>query len=173
MRLGAFVALVFLVQLQPTSLFAQSLDDLNKAQSAVDDVWAKTPLTFSRAFFVSDPPVGYGIYNARRDGPFKAGEKLIVYAEPVGYGWKDKGDGTFDFGFDVDLALKSPEGAVLSEQKGFAHLPLNSHARNHEFMLTLTLDLNGAPPGKYVLEYTVHDIASDKSAVISLPFTQS
>ena len=35
----------------------------------------------------------------------------------------------------------------------------------------LDLDLTGADPGSYVIEYTARDIASDKSAVISLPFT--
>ena len=52
-----------------------------------------------------------------------------------------------------------------------AVVALTSHAKNHEFMLAITLDLTGADPGKYVLEYTTRDIASDKSAVISLPFS--
>ena len=171
MRLTVLGSLVFLVLMQPVPLLAQSLDDVAKAEAAVDDVWGKTPLSFTHALFVAGAPAGFGIYTARPDGPFKAGEKLIVYAEPVGYGWKDKGDGTYDFGFDVDLALKSPDGTVLTQQKSFAHLPINSHAKNHEFMLTLTLDVTGADPGQYVLEYTVHDLASNKSAVISLPFT--
>ena len=164
-------SLAFLALLQPLPLLAQSLDDLAQAQLAADAVWDKTPLDFTHAFFVSEPPAAYGMYTARPDTPFKPGEKLVVYAEPVAYGWKDKGDGTFDFGFDVDLAVKSADGAVLSEQKGFSHLALNSHAKNHEFMLTLTLDLTGADPGQYTLEYTIHDIASDKTAVIDLPFT--
>jgi len=157
--------------LLPLPVEAQSLDDLAQAQAAAGEVWDKTPLGFTHAFFVSAPPAAFGMYTQRPDSPFKPGEKLIVYAEPVAYGWKDKGDGTSDFGFDVDLAVKSADGAVLSEQKGFSHLVLNSHAKNREFMLTLTLDLTGADPGQYILEYTIHDIASDKTALIDLPFT--
>jgi len=164
-------SLGFLALLQPLPLLAQSLDNLAQAQLAADAVWDKTPLGFTDAFFVSEPPLAYGMYKARPDTPFKPGEKLVVYAEPVAYGWKDKGDGTFDFGFDVDLAVKSAEGVVLIEQRGFSRLALNSRAKNREFMLTLTLDLTGADPGQYILEYTIHDISSDKTAVITLPFT--
>ena len=163
------IALVALLQAAP--VMAQSLADITKAQQAVDDAWTKSPLQFQQAFFVSAEPTGYGIYQKRDDEPFKTGEKLVVYAEPVGYGWKDNGDGTFTFGFDIDLTLKSADGKVLNSQSNFSHVALTSHARNHEFMLEITLDLTGADPGSYVLEYTTHDIASSKTADISLPFT--
>jgi hypothetical protein len=38
-------------------------------------------------------------------------------------------------------------------------------------MLTLTLSVDGAPPGKYVLEYKLHDIGSDKTSTFEQPFT--
>jgi len=152
-------------------VLAQSLDDIVKAEKAVDAAWAQSPLRFRQAFFVAEPPTGFGIYKLHSDAPFKVGEKLIVYAEPVGYGWKPNDDGTVTFGFDIDLAVKSPDGKELFKQANFSHVALVSHARNHEFMLALTLDLTGADPGSSVLEYTARDIASDKSAVISLPFT--
>jgi hypothetical protein len=37
-------------------------------------------------------------------------------------------------------------------------------------MVTLTMNVSGAPAGDYVLEYKLRDLASDKSAVINLPF---
>jgi hypothetical protein len=37
-------------------------------------------------------------------------------------------------------------------------------------MLKLTLNLNEAPAGDFVLEYVVRDAYSDKTALISLPF---
>ena len=43
-----------------------------------------------------------------------------------------------------------------------------SREKNKEYILTLNLGL-GADPDDYVLEYAVHDIASDKSAVMSFP----
>ena len=35
-------------------------------------------------------PGGFGVY-AERSNEFKSGEKLVTYAEPVGYGWKELG----------------------------------------------------------------------------------
>jgi hypothetical protein len=37
--------------------------------------------------------------------------------------------------------------------------------------MSLNLDLDGAPPGGYVVQYTLDDIASAKSGQLSLPFT--
>ncbi|MDR3475657.1 MAG: hypothetical protein P4M09_28755 [Devosia sp.] len=171
MRRALLAGFAVLSLLYATPAPAQNLNDIDKAEKALDSAWAQGPLRFRQAFFVSTPPAGFGIYEARPDAPFKKGEKLIVYAEPVGYGWKDNGDGTYNLGFDVDLAVKGADGTELAKQPNFAHLSLTSHARNHEFMLVITLDLTGADPGKYVVEYTAHDIASPKSAVISLPFS--
>jgi hypothetical protein len=169
MAIVAALALAILLQAAP--VWAQGLPDIVKAEQGVDAAWAKAPLQFRQYFFVSDAPTGFGIYEKRADGPFKPGEKLIVYAEPVGYNWESNADGTFTFGFDIDLAVKSKDGNVLNRQDKFSHVVLTSHAKNHEFMLTITLDLSGADPGDYVLEYTTHDVASNKSAIISLPFT--
>ena len=57
------------------------------------------------------------------------------------------------------------------QKPDFSKLALTSHAKNHEFMVTLTLDLTGADPGDYIASYTLRDIASDKSTVINLPFS--
>jgi hypothetical protein len=152
MRFAMTAAFLALTALGATPALAQSLDDIVKAEKAVDAAWQQSPLRFRQAFFVAEPPTGFGIYKTRPDQTFKVGEKLIAYAEPVGYGWKANDDGTNTFGFDIDLSVKTPDGKEL-------------------FKLALTLDLTGADPGSYVLEYTARDIASDKSAVISLPFT--
>jgi hypothetical protein len=171
MRLALFGSLAVLALLQASPVFAQSLDDIVKAEKSVDDAWTQSPLRYRQYFFVDAVPTGFGMYEKRAESTFKQGEKLIVYAEPAGYGWKDDGDGTYSFGFDIDLAVKSKAGDVLTSQKNFSHVALTSHAKNHEFMLAITLDLSGADPGDYVLEYTTRDIASDKSAVITLPFS--
>ena len=90
---------------------------------------------------------------------------------PVGYAYKDNGNGTYSFGFNVDLIVKSPSGEIVGGQENFQRLELTSRAKNREFMLTLTLDLTNAPPGDYVLEYKTHDLNSDKVGLMSLPFT--
>jgi len=164
-------ALLALVALPAVPASARDLDGITKAEAALDAAWADSPLAVRQAFFVDGEPGGFGVYKVRADSKFKAGEKLVTYAEPVGYNWKANTDGTYSFGFDVDLSIKSPDGKELMSKADFAHLALTSHARNHEFMVILTLDLTGAGPGDYIAAYTLRDIASDKSTVINLPFS--
>jgi hypothetical protein len=149
---------------------AQTLQEIDKRDAAVIEAWNATPLSIRKAVFVSQHPNGYGEYAERPNNAFKQGEKLVAYAEPVGYGWKDAGDGKYQFGFTVDFVIKSPDGKVLGGQENFADLTQTSYARNREFMVILNLSLSDAPPGDYVVEYKLHDIASNKTATFSLPF---
>jgi hypothetical protein len=141
------------------------------AEEAVIVAWEQTPLIFRTAVLADKPPEGFGIYYERAHNEYAPGEPIVVYAEPVGYAWRENPDGTYTFGFDVDLLLKTTDGAIVGGQENFQHLELTSYARNREFMLTLTLTVDGAPAGDYVVEYTTRDIASDKAGVISLPFS--
>lgn len=149
---------------------AQSLQEIDKRDAAVIEAWNATPLTVRKAVFVSEHPSGYGEYVERKNNIFKQGEKLVVYAEPIGYGWKDAGGGQYQLGFKVDFVVKGADGKVLGGQENFADMTQTSHMRNREFMVVLTLSLSDAPPGDYVVEYKLHDIASDKTATFSLPF---
>ena len=150
---------------------AQAEDALTTADAALAAAWDAAPLTIRQAFFLVGQPNGYGIYSKRPEAPFKPGETLIVYAEPMAYAFKDNKDGTFSFGFKVDVAIKTAAGKVVLDQKDWQAPSLKSHARNHEFNLAMTLDVTGADPGDYVLDFTVHDQNSAKVAEISLPFT--
>src|SRR5690606_22789623 len=95
--------------------------------------WDQTPLTFRNAQFVTEA-VTYGIYTPRADAVFKAGESLLVYAEPVGYGFRDNGDGTYSFGVDIDLAIRDTAGGEVVNQKDFASAVLSSRRKNREFI---------------------------------------
>ncbi|WP_372423961.1 hypothetical protein [Salinarimonas chemoclinalis] len=169
LRRAAAAALLLLASLPWAK--AATLDDLAKAEAALVAVWQDVPLGFRTTTFVADAPQGYGVYTARETNVFAPGEPLVVYAEPVGYAWEEIGDGRFRFGFDVDLLIKTPDGTIVGGRENFQRLALESRARNREFMLTLTLTLDGIRPGDYVLEYRTRDIASDEAGTISLPFT--
>lgn len=173
MKMILTAAITAIAALVSSECSAQTLEAVDKAEERVVEAWLATPLTFRRALFVSEPPAGFGIFSQKEDSVFHQGEPLVVYAEPVGYAWRENGDGTYSFGFDIDLLLKSVDGSILGGQENFQHLELTSFARNREFMLTLTLDVNDAPPGDYVVEYRTRDIASDKEETISLPFSIS
>lgn len=149
---------------------AQTLEEIDRREAAVIEAWNATALSVRKAFFVAQHPDGFGQYVERAGNVFKPGEKLVTYAEPVGYGWKDAGDGIFEFGLLVDFAVRSPTGEVLAGKEDFARLVERSHARNREFMVVLTLDVHDAPPGAYVLRYTLRDITGPKTVAFDLPF---
>ena len=149
---------------------AQTLEEIDSREAALVTAWLATPLTVRKALFVAEHPQGFGQYVERPTSVFKPGEKLVAYAEPVGYGWKDIGNGEYQFGFKVDFLIKTPDGKVLTGQQDFADLTETSHARNREFMVVLTLNISGAPPGSYVIEYKLRDVSSDKSTTFNMPF---
>ena len=149
---------------------AQSLQEIDRRYASLLEAWEKTPLTVRRTLFVAGHPQGFGLYQERASNVFKPGEALVTYAEPVGYGAKDAGNGLLEFGFAVDFLIKSPDGQILTGQQDFARLTQQSHVRNLEFMLLLTLNVTGAPAGDYVVEYKLRDISGDKSTSFELPF---
>ena len=151
--------------------YSQSLDEINKREQAVIEAWEKTPLTMQRALFVTEEPKGFGIYTPRSSSRFKAGEPIIVYAEPIGFGWNSIEDNQFEFGFNVDLAVKTAAGESVGGQDNFGKLAMKSRHRNREFMIHLTLHLNDAPPGDYLVDYKLHDLGTDKTTTLELPFT--
>ncbi len=164
------VFLLFALLLGLSAARAQSLEEIDRRQAALIEAWEKTPLTIRRALFINGEPRGFGPYQERESKTFKPGEKVVVYAEPVGFGWKDAGRGMFELGFVVDFHIKSRDGEVLAEKENFMRIATESHTRNLEFMVVLTLNLTSAPPGDYVVEYKLRDIASDKTASFNMPF---
>jgi len=150
---------------------AQTLAEIDKRDAAVLEAWNATPLTIRRAIFVDGQPTGFGQYVERANNAFKKGDKFITYAEPVGYGFKDLGGGVYQLGFKVDIQLKSADGSkVIVSKDDFAEIAMKSHARNREFNLLFNLSLGDTPPGDYLVEYKLHDIASTKTVSFSQPF---
>ena len=165
----ALATLILMIALTGTG-HAQTVQDIDKRDAAVYEAWSATPLAIRRAVFVSQHPDGFGQYVERADNEFKKGEKLVTYAEPVGYGWKDIGNGQFQFGFKIDFLIKSPDGKILAGQEDFADITETSRAKNREFMVTLTMNLTGAKAGDYVIEYKLRDIASSKTGSFTQRF---
>jgi hypothetical protein len=164
------IFLAFALLLSIHSARSQSLEEDWRRQAAVIEAWEKTPLTVRQAAFLKGEPRGYGLYEEHASNEFKKGERVIAYAEPVGYGWKENGKGLFEFGFVVDFQIKSRDGEVLAEEENFMRIATESHRRNVEFFLVLKLSMGRAPPGAYVVVYKPHDIASDKTTSFEMPF---
>ena len=146
------------------------LEALDALSAASDSIWQKSPIVFRKTLFVASDPAGYGIFDLRENSVFKAGEPLIVYAEPVGFGYgKDGGLSTINL--SLDFEIRSKDGKVLGSQKEFSTASLRSRVQNREFMLKVVYTLNGVPAGDYEVVTTVNDKVSAKSGSFTLPFT--
>ena len=136
---------------------------------AIATLTAKAPLTLRRVQFIAEPPKGFGIYKPRANNVFRQGEPLIIYAQPVGVGWKEA-DGVNQALIVTDFEIRSPDGKILGGQKEFGRFEFASREQNHEIMTHLTITLSGAPAGSYVFAATYRDQVSGKSASLELPF---
>jgi hypothetical protein len=136
---------------------------------AIGILAAKGPLALRRVQFISEPPKGFGIFKPRAGNVFRQGEPLIVYAEPVGMGWR-AADGLNRAHIATDFEIRSPDGKILGGQRDFGRFEFASHDQNQEIMTHLTIRLSGAPAGRYLFAATYRDQMTGKSATLELPF---
>lgn len=136
---------------------------LEEMDAVMAEIWDMSPdIVIRTALLVTDPAAGFGIYNPRPDGPYKAGEAIQIYAEPQGFGYGSPAEGLYSMGFFVDLRVTDAQGAVLGELPNAADLEITSRYKNREFQANIAYTLNGVEPGKYVLETTLRDKNSSK-----------
>ncbi|MES2432753.1 MAG: hypothetical protein V4586_02885 [Pseudomonadota bacterium] len=137
---------------------------LEAASNLSTEVWDSGPdITIRAAALVDAPVTMLGIYNPRQDDKYQIGAPILIYAEPVGYGFGAAGEGLYSFGFIVDLKVMTEAGEVLGELPSVANLDVTSRAQNREFPANLTYTLTGLVPGRYVLETTLRDKNSQKA----------
>lgn len=140
------------------------LTAMKGAQEISDMVWEATPgLIFTETLPVAELAAGYGLYNPRPDTIYKAGEEIILYAEPFGFGYGVGGEGLFTIGFAVDLQVLDETGGELANVQNVTELNLASRYKNREFQANLTYNLDGIEPGKYRLITTLRDKNSAKT----------
>lgn len=133
------------------------------AKELLGNVWdASSGLTFGETTLIVEPASGYGIYNPRAEETFKLGEPVLIYAEPLGFAYGNPGDGLYSIGFFVDLKVMTEAGDVLGDLQNLTELDLTSRYANREFQANLTYNLEGIPPGRYVLQTTLRDKNSAK-----------
>ena len=132
---------------------------------------ASLPLTVPRVSFVTEKPVGYGAFSARSDSVFKPGEAIITYLEVIGLRWKTLEDGRKQANFSVDLELTDSGGRTLALKKDFGTFAYTGISEITEIYTHLTLEVDGAAPGDYILRYTVNDIVSERATRFEQRFT--
>jgi hypothetical protein len=145
-----------------------------EALAALDDaalaVWEKAPLSFRRALWVAEKAGGFGAFNPRENAVFSSGAPMLLYMEPVGFGWRKSGE-IWRVELIADVTVKAADGKQLFHQENFQKLQLASRHRNREFMVNITYKLTGIPKGEYLVETTLRDEVTGKKGVASLPFT--
>lgn len=146
------------------------LTALSGAQDIVLQVWEATPgILFLETLPVTEPAAGFGLYNPRPDAVYKSGEPIILYAEPVGFGYGAGGEGLYTVGFAVDLQVLDEAGQELANVQDVTELNLTSRYKNREFQANLTYNLDGISPGKYRLVTTLRDKNSAKTGSFETP----
>ncbi len=92
-----------------------------EAIAALDDaaaaLWDKAPLSFRRALWVAEKATGFGAFNPRENAAYASGAPMMVYAEPVGFGWRQSGE-IWRTDLIADLTIKTADGnaAVPAER---------------------------------------------------------
>lgn len=145
----------------------EALEDLRKAVRRAHN---QSALAFRKALFVAEPPGGFGIYKPRPNAVFKKGEPLVAYVEPVGVGWEKKGPDTYHALLTADFEVRNLQGDILAGKRDFGNFEFTSMEENTEIMTKVTLNLTGAPAGKFILGVIYHDKTTGKQATLELPF---
>ena len=135
---------------------------------AVEAFWQSTPMFIRKAVYANDI-TGYGIYKPHAP-VFKTDEPHVIYVEPIGFAYGKEENGQTVASWSVDFALASSKGLTLLQRDDFLSLSLPLGLHNREIHLTLTVNLTGLKPGKYVSHYRLKDRNSEKTATFSLPF---
>jgi len=164
--------LAALIAVAPAPAFAESsLNAYEASRAALLAVWDDLPLTIRNVALTEGAPAGYGDYAVHDGNSFKPGETIHIYAEVLGYGWRDNGDGTVSKLLDADLALVDASGATVASKPGFVTTDVKSREKLLESDLAFNVTLTAFQPGAYKLQFTVHDRAGGKDAVFDVPVT--
>jgi hypothetical protein len=142
---------------------------LQAFDQATDTFWAALPLTF-RAITFADAITGFGQFQPRQSAVFKPGEESHIYVALAGYASRPITTG-FRVEFMTAVKIKTVAGAILARNDNFGGLLRDTAVESHEFYADLPIPLPDLKPGAYVLEITLRDVVSAKTATSDLPFS--
>jgi hypothetical protein len=117
-------------------------------------------------YVIPDSLQGYGVYEKHQSNVFAQGETLLLYIEPVEFGYSpitNKNNETlYLMNFTWNMLLSDKQGDILGSTKD--HLQIISHHKNKEVYLTPHIEQTQPfPEGDYVVKYAVTDETSGKS----------
>jgi hypothetical protein len=147
--------------------FDEAAESLLNALLAFEE---KEPLRIRHLVIVDGPVRGYGLYNPLPSDTVKIGEPLRLYLEPAGMSHHKNEQGTWETKIDADLAIITPDGVVVQEQKDFLQSSFVSHEPNRELQFVLELATKGMQENDFVAKVTIHDRIGNKEAFAAVPF---
>ena len=135
---------------------------------ATELFWAEAPLAF-RAALLAESVTGFGQFEPRETATYVVGDPLIVYLEPIGYGWTAIGN-EFRVRLAVDIEIASDEGGLIASETDFAVIEHLGRTRSREFQATIMMTIPQLPTGGYELTLTLRDITTGKIAAAPVGF---
>ncbi|MBC7736234.1 MAG: hypothetical protein H7245_03195, partial [Candidatus Saccharibacteria bacterium] len=143
---------------------------IDTARMMLAQVWDTAPtLTFTESTLVAQNATGYGVYNPRANNQFKQGTPILIYCEPVGFGYGSPGAGLYSVNFFIDLQVLDSAGNELAGTPAVTEYNMPSRHQNKEVQANITYNVDGLKPGRYTLITTLRDKNSDKSGSFQTP----
>ena len=150
---------------QPPTQANMTLDSAKEQYTAA---WNRAAFNSSFNTFIEPlSAAGYGVYQ-EHDSVFRPGETIVLYVEPVAFGYKqisdDNGSALYLMNMTADYVIASSNGTELQTIQDVPVGSIVSHRPNTELYLELTLtQAKPFPAGDYSIKYTITDEVSGKS----------
>lgn len=139
---------------------------LSQMRAAILALQGNAPLAIGRATFCSDI-VSFGNYTRFEKEEFRPGQEVLVYAELENFQSERTSDGKYRTLLKSSVRL-AQDGRAIDEVQYNATEDL-SRSRRQDFMQGFRYQLpQRVAPGNYVLQLTIEDQLSSKSAQYSL-----
>ena len=146
-------------------------DQVLALKNQIIDIQNKGRLGFSELVLCSKV-MGFGSYVPLEKPVLKKGAELLVYYQPLNV-FTNRVKGQYEIWYTQDIAILSPAGETLFEQKGFLEFHYFSRTPVFDLFATNTLDITDVPAGSYVYLAVLRDKLKDASAEYKVPFEVS
>ncbi len=153
---------------QSNSSRSQTTSDFETAKGQYLAAWNHTAFHSGFDTFIQDgSAAGYGVY-VTHPFVYKPGESIVLYIEPVGYGFKQvvdqQGNALNQINLTANMIISASNGTQLTAINNLPALSINSHNKNTEMFMTLKVDQQHPfPVGDYKITYIINDGSSGKS----------
>jgi hypothetical protein len=166
---AAVVALVDQARVAVGKLdWASAVSSLSQALAVARQ---QAPLSITAAEVVTGPHVGVGVYDKAVDGVVS--KRLRLYVEVENLSSTPLVPGRFRHELDVVGRFFVVDGAALDPlgEKNLGRQTVDAWRALPVHAVGLDVTLGDAPPGPYLVEVVVTDVASGKAATRRVPFT--